>query len=152
MFGKKKEIETPIEVSAPVQEKPVFVPSQLTKIGPGVTLIGDFDTHDKIEIDGVLKGSIETDNDVYVSRRGKLEGIGHMKALIAEGLVDGDLDCSDIATITATGNMVGNLSAVKLQTEPGACFNGNLKLVNQRQAAAVPEAAPAADATPVAEQ
>ena len=123
MFGKKKEevVET--------QEVKAYVPSSRTYIGEGITLVGNFDTKDPIQIDGRLEGDINSTNNVAISEKGSMKGNGVMQVMDIAGTVEGDIKCFEVARIAATGTLSGGLATVRLQTEDGSTFDGKLSMI-----------------------
>ena len=141
MFGKKKEPEAPVvteEVKIP-EEKPMKVvekpvdpfsrPAPATKIGPGITMIGNFDTKDPVEIYGTLRGNIRSTNSVAISKNGALIGEAALDSMKVEGRIDGTVLCNTSAEFSGTGSMKGNLSTGTLKTQDGALFEGKLSML-----------------------
>ena len=146
MFGKKKEPEAPViteeeikkfEAPEPQPEvkpaKPVIPPAPATKIGAGITMIGNFDTKDPVEINGVLRGNIRSTNSVAIAQNGALIGEAAMDSLKVAGRIDGTVLCNQSAEFSSTGRMKGNLSTGTLKTSDGAVFEGRLNMLPPRK-------------------
>lgn len=160
MFGRKKEPEPPVineeelkkfqePVSEPEPVKPVFKPAPTTKIGEGITMIGNFDTKDPVEIKGTLRGNIRSTSSVAISEHGALIGEAALDSMKVEGRIDGTVLCNQSAEFSSTGSMKGNLSTGTLKTADGAVFEGKLNMLPPRKEAPAkkaPEAAPQAKA------
>lgn len=153
MFGKKKEQPAPIviENNKPAEEpvvpeipaepeKPVFVPAAKTTIGKGITMVGNFDTKDPVEINGIVRGNIRSTSSLEISENGSLYGEAALSSMTIRGRVDGSVLCSNSAEFTSTGSMKGNLSTGTLKTADGAVFEGKLNMLPKKPAPKAPEA------------
>ena len=165
MFGRRKEPDPPViteeeakkfeapEEKAPEPVKPVFTPAASTKIGEGITMIGNFDTKDPVEINGTLRGNIRSTNSVAITKNGSLIGEAALDSMKVDGRIDGTVLCNASAVFTSTGSMKGNLSTGTLRTDDGAVFEGKLNMLPPKKAAAKPaETKPAAEAPKPAEE
>lgn len=143
MFGKKKEPEAPVkaaeekieaveEVKEPV--KPAFVPAATTKIGAGITMVGNFDTKDPVEINGIVRGNIKSSSSVSIAKDGALIGEAALDSMNVAGRIDGTVLCAQDAIFTATGSMRGNLSTGTLRTDAGSNFEGKLNMIPRKPA------------------
>ena len=110
------------------EEKPAFSPMYQTKIGKGITFYGDFEAKDPIEINGNVEGSIDSSNTVSVSETGVYHGVARMKEFQVAGVVDGNIDCSDISSFTATSKMSGRLTTARLRTDDGADMEADIRI------------------------
>jgi len=135
MFGRKK-YEEPEEVviqkPEPVKEEPKFVPSRVTTIGKDVTLVGDFVTSDTLEIKGTLKGNIISDVKVHVAQGGILNGDAKASDILVDGDVDGTIIINNVAEISNTGSMQGNLETKTFVTNRESHFEGRLSIIPDR--------------------
>lgn len=156
MFGKKKEPEAPVKVveekiEEPVvkkaPEKPRFVPAPATKIGEGITMVGNFDTKDPVEIKGIVRGNIKSTSSVSIARNGALIGEAALDSMNVEGRIDGTVLCASDAVFASTGSMKGNLSTGTLRTDAGSNFEGKLNMIPKK-----PKPAPAPAPAPKAEE
>ncbi len=156
IFGWKKEPDPPViteeeakkfvepdVIKEPEPVKPVFTPAAATKIGEGITMIGNFDTKDPVEINGTLRGNIRSTSSVAISKNGSLIGEAALDSMKVDGRIDGTVLCNASAVFTSTGSMKGNLSTGTLKTDDGAVFEGKLNMLPPKKAAA-PKPAPAA--------
>ncbi len=163
MFGRKKEPEAPVKevaekIEAVVEEKPAeppkpaFVPAPATRIGEGITMVGNFDTKDPVEIRGIVRGNIKSSSSVSIAKNGALIGEAALDSMKVEGRIDGTVLCAQDAVFTSTGSMKGNLSTGTLRTDAGSNFEGKLNMIPKKPAAkpAALAEAPAANAAPTA--
>ena len=141
MFGRKRTEEPVPVVEKPVEPKaPSFVPSRVTTIGKGVTLIGDFITSDTLEIKGTLKGDIVSESKIHIAEGGFLNGDAKASDVLVDGEIDGTLIISNVAEISDTGSLKGALDVKTLITNPGSHFDGRLTITPERMKA--PEEVP----------
>ena len=140
MFGRKKEPEAPVKevaekIEAVVEEKPAeppkpaFVPAPATRIGEGITMVGNFDTKDPVEIRGIVRGNIKSSSSVSIAKNGALIGEAALDSMEVEGRIDGTVLCAQDAVFTSTGSMKGNLSTGTLRTDAGSNFEGKLNMI-----------------------
>ena len=127
MFGKKKE-----EVA------PAIMAADVTVIGEGTQVTGDFTTTEPISIYGKLEGNIESSSSVFVAENGVMCGNGVMQVLDVKGSVEGDIKCLEVAKIAESGKVSGSLATVRLQTEDGSTFDGKLSMI-KKESEAKPE-------------
>ncbi len=129
MFGRKK-AEPVVEPFVEEKEKEieVFTPSAVTKIGPGITMVGNFETSDMIELNGTIRGNVLSDKRITISEAGRLEGNGRMESLISSGFVNGTIECRNLTHLTSTGKLDGNLMTQTLTTDDGSELTGTLHL------------------------
>ena len=147
MFGKKKEPEAPVKaveekieevVVEKAPEKPVFKPAPTTRIGEGITMVGNFDTKDPVEIRGIVRGNIKSTSSVSIAKNGALIGEAALDSMNVEGRIDGTVLCASDAVFSSTGSMKGNLSTGTLRTDAGSNFEGKLNMIPKK-----PKPAPA---------
>ena len=150
MFGRRREPDPPEiteeevkkfeapEVKKPEPVKPAFTPAAATKIGEGITMIGNFDTKDPVEINGTLRGNIRSTSSVAISKNGSLIGEAALDSMKVDGRIDGTVLCNASAVFTSTGSMKGNLSTGTLRTDAGSNFEGKLNMIPKK-----PKPAPA---------
>ena len=96
-----------------------------TIIGEGVTINNDgmFGVGD-IKVAGVLFNDIEVDGLLIVQDSGTIRGNVKAASVVVEGYVEGDIVCSNVIHITATGKVVGDLRCLTLTIDEGASFSG----------------------------
>lgn len=98
-------------------------------IANGTQLEGNIVTNGDIRVDGIVKGNIVSKAKVIVGREGRVEGNITCSNIEIEGQVNAEsLSVSNLISLKATANMVGNIVAGKIAIEPGAEFSGNCKM------------------------
>lgn len=112
-------------------------------IANGTQLEGNIVTNGDIRVDGIVKGHIVSKAKVIVGREGRVEGNITCSNIEIEGHVNAEsLNVSNLISLKATANLLGNIAAGKIAIEPGAEFSGNCKMHSTKTAA------PAAPAQP----
>ncbi|RYZ28559.1 MAG: polymer-forming cytoskeletal protein [Chitinophagaceae bacterium] len=113
MFNKEKATTT---------EK--FVSNSATLISQGTVLQGDLKSEADLRIDGTNHGNVTSTAKIIVGPTGFVEG--HIQGLQADitGKVVGNISVKELAQLRAKADVKGNITAVSLQIESGAAFNG----------------------------
>lgn len=102
-------------------------------IANGTQLEGNVVTNGDIRVDGIVKGHIVSKAKVIVGREGRVEGNITCSNIEIEGHVNAEsLNVSNLISLKATANLLGNIAAGKIAIEPGAEFSGNCKMRNNR--------------------
>lgn len=113
-----------------------FGASAVNVIAQGTQLQGNMLTASDCRIDGALRGNIESKAKIIVGRSGIVEGNIKCANIEVEGTVKAEsLLVSELISLKATANVIGNIETGKIAIEPGAEFSGNCKMRNNRPAA-----------------
>ena len=95
-----------------------------TLISAGTVLKGDLKSETDLRIDGTIHGNVSSGAKIIVGPDGFVEGkVQGVQADIA-GKVTGDINVKDLASLRAKSDVKGNITALSLQIEAGAVFNG----------------------------
>jgi cytoskeletal protein CcmA (bactofilin family) len=94
-------------------------------IGEGSEFKGEFKINGLLRIDGMFKGTIETEGKVLVGRTG--EAITDIKAMVVVigGVVRGNIFAGERVTLLSTGHVKGTIITPSLIMEDGVIFEGN---------------------------
>ena len=113
MFNKEKSTTT---------EK--FVSNSATLISQGTVLQGDLKSEADLRIDGTIHGNVTSSAKIIVGPTGFVEG--HIQGLQADitGKDIGNITVKELAQLRTKADVKGNITAVSLQIESGAAFNG----------------------------
>lgn len=102
-------------------------------IANGTQLEGNIITNGDCRIDGIVKGNVISKAKVIIGQNGRVEGNITCANIDIEGKVKAEsLNVSDLVSLKATANMMGNIATGKIAIEPGAEFSGNCKMHNQK--------------------
>lgn len=120
-----------------------FSGSAVNVIAQGTQLQGNMVTASDCRIDGILRGNIESKAKIIVGRSGTVEGNIKCNNIEIEGNVKVEsLIVTELVSLKATANLIGNIETGKIAIEPGAEFSGNCKMRNMRAAAPQPASQP----------
>lgn len=109
--------------------------SVVNVIANGTQLEGNIVTNGDIRIDGIVKGNVISKAKVIVGRDGRVEGNITCANIEVEGHVNAEaLNVSNLISLKANANLVGNITAGKIAIEPGAEFSGNCKMHSAKPA------------------
>lgn len=109
--------------------------SAVNVIANGTQLEGNIVTNGDIRIDGIVKGNVISKAKVIVGRGGRVEGNVTCANIEIEGQVAAEsLNVSNLISLKATANLIGNITAGKIAIEPGAEFSGNCKMHSTKPA------------------
>ncbi|GAA4748710.1 hypothetical protein GCM10023229_31620 [Flavisolibacter ginsenosidimutans] len=113
MFSKDKNTST---------EK--FISNSATLISAGTVLQGDLASETDLRIDGTIRGNVTSKAKVIVGPDGFVEGTVQGSQADIAGKVVGNINVKDLAALRVKSNVQGNITALSLQIENGAVFNG----------------------------
>lgn len=95
-----------------------------TLISAGTTLNGDIISDNDLRVDGTIKGNIKCSSKIIIGPTGFVDG--HIESVNADitGKVQGNVVVKEFLQLRGESKVIGNLTAVKLQVDPTATFNG----------------------------
>jgi cytoskeletal protein CcmA (bactofilin family) len=96
--------------------------------GAGTTINGDINSNGDIKISGTLTGNISTKGRVIIGETGKIKGEISCKNADILGLVEGSLFVTELLSLKASANVVGDITIGRISIEPGCKFNGSCKM------------------------
>jgi cytoskeletal protein CcmA (bactofilin family) len=101
-----------------------FVSNSATLISAGTILKGDLKSEADLRIDGTIHGNVISTAKIIVGPTGFVEG--HIQGLQADitGKVVGNIAAKELVQLRTKSTVQGNITAVSLQIESGAAFNG----------------------------
>ncbi len=134
MFGSKKLNESNIK-----SDKIPFG-SDFSIIGENMTIKGDITSNGNIRVDGRIEGSVTTKSKLILGVKGSIVGNASAKTADIEGVVDGELEISELLTFKSTSVMHGEVRVGNISIEQGAKFDAICKYngLNKSQDKEVP--------------
>jgi cytoskeletal protein CcmA (bactofilin family) len=96
--------------------------------GAGTTINGDINSNGDIKISGILTGNISTKGRVIIGETGKIKGEISCKNADILGLVEGSLFVTELLSLKASANVIGDITIGRISIEPGCKFNGSCKM------------------------
>src|SRR4030042_2691150 len=93
-------------------------------IGADVTITGNMKSGDNIQVNGNVKGKIETKSDVLVGETAVIDGSIRAKNVIVTGKIKGNIEVSEDLEIAPTGKIFGDVVTKNLIIKKGSIFVG----------------------------
>ena len=103
-------------------------PAGKTLIGNSVTIRGDITSEENLQIEGIVDGSIETNNDVVVGLEGRVNATIRAANIVIQGRVIGDVSASNRVELAPSALLQGNIRAPKLSIAETAKFKGSVDM------------------------
>tara|TARA_B100000401_G_scaffold81647_1_gene51485 strand:- start:764 stop:1177 length:414 start_codon:yes stop_codon:yes gene_type:complete len=100
----------------------------INMIGAGTTITGDIVSKGDIRVDGVLKGSINTQGKVVLGQEGTIEGDVVCINADVSGTINAKITVSQLLSLKSSANLNGDIVTNKLSIEPGATFTGSCSM------------------------
>ncbi len=98
-------------------------------IGPRIKINGDIAGEENLVIEGHVDGSVHlAQYRVDIGQSGTVKANIEAKVVKVDGSVQGDIVASEMATISRTGNVRGNIKAPRMTLEDGAKFKGSIDM------------------------
>lgn len=99
-----------------------------TIIGPSVKVKGEFNGQGDIIVEGVLEGTLKTNNRLRIGEKAKIKANVEAKDASISGEVVGNIKIKGYLELTANAKIVGDVEATTLSVEKGAAINGRLQM------------------------
>ncbi len=112
----------------PVQPTIVKSPDGSTTIGKDLTFDGTVKGSGSIRVEGVVKGTLEVQNEVIIGSGGIVEGDIKADLVTVEGKLDGNVEARQKISINKTGSMKGNIIAPRVVVASGAVYKGKIDM------------------------
>ncbi len=133
MFGNKK--IDPVQSKGNNSMSPGNV--ALNSLVKGTLIEGTVSSESDIRIDGNLKGTLICKAKVILGPSGVIEGEIKCVSAVIEGKFKGTLYVEELLQIRETADVTGDVYTNKLNVQPGANFNGAVKMANEAPKAKV---------------
>jgi cytoskeletal protein CcmA (bactofilin family) len=85
-----------------------------------------------LRVEGEYHGEVYIDGDLILEKSGYINGNVNVKAAYIYGAITGNVKCSDLLHITATGKLTGDIECEAILMDEGAVFMGHCKM-NERE-------------------
>ena len=108
------------------RDKPVT-----TIIGQDVCLEGTLISKEGLRIDGSLKGRIECESTLIVSKTAKIQADIVSNDVFVAGEVRGTITGKNVVEVSNGGRIIGDITTANLVMEPGAFFEGKCNMNGQ---------------------
>lgn len=107
------------------------ISNTLNIVGFGSEIKGEVTTSGDIRIDGTLQGNITVKGKIVIGETGRIVGNVTCKQCDIIGYVEGNIAVSDLLSLKASCNVLGDMVCSKLSIEPGAKFTGKCDMNQQ---------------------
>jgi len=97
-------------------------------VGAGTIITGDVNSKGDVRIDGVVKGSINTEGKVVLGKEGIVEGDVVCVNADISGIINAKITVSQLLSLKSTAKLNGDITTNKLSIEPGASFTGSCSM------------------------
>ena len=94
----------------------------------GTEIIGDINSQGDLRLDGFLKGSLNIKGRVVIGKTGKVVGTINCKNAEINGNVEGQINVSELLSLTETAIVRGDIVINKLMIQPGCKFTGTCSM------------------------
>ena len=99
-----------------------------TIIGEGSVFRGTFKLNNSIEIKGTFSGNIKSNEDITITRTGKVKTNIKARNVIVAGELEGNIDALSSVTIHETGKVKGDIVSPNLKIDNGAVTYGKVSI------------------------
>ena len=106
-------------------------PTSHNTINAGTEILGDIISNGDIRLDGVLTGNINAKGKLVVGESGKVKGVINCRNADIFGLVEGKLNVSELLSLKANSQILGDMVTNRLAIEPGCKFTGNCNMIDE---------------------
>lgn len=109
----------------------------LNLVGTATVINGEIISKGDIRIDGTVTGNIKSEGKIVVGNSGKIEGDIFCKNADFSGKIKGKADVTELLTLKASSQFIGDIITDKLAIEPGARFSGTCSMEKNADASKV---------------
>lgn len=109
----------------------------LNLVGTATVINGEIISKGDIRIDGTVTGTIKSEGKIVVGNSGKIEGDIFCKNADFSGKIKGKADVTELLTLKASSQFIGDIITDKLAIEPGARFSGTCSMEKNADASKV---------------
>lgn len=132
----RRDSETDDPPGTAIRERPVGPPtatgpqsrSRHTFIAPGTEMIGEITGATDVTLEGDLQGEVRIDGTVRVGPEGRVRGALEARVVEIGGRVKGDVRGRERIVLDASAELLGDLSAPRVEIHEGAFFKGAVEM------------------------
>jgi cytoskeletal protein CcmA (bactofilin family) len=101
----------------------------MTRIGPSLVIVGEFESHEETTIDGRVDGHVHVKGAfLTITPRGTVKADIRGVRVYVQGQVKGGISATERIELGATARVEGALSADQVVIEEGARFDGGIDM------------------------
>ena len=102
--------------------------SEMAHIGKSVLIKGELSGSEDLYLDGEVEGTIELrECNFTVGPNGRVRGNVHVKSVIVQGKIEGDIAASQRVELRNSASVIGDIATERILIEEGAVFKGKLE-------------------------
>jgi cytoskeletal protein CcmA (bactofilin family) len=102
--------------------------SRVPVLGKTLLFRGELTAEEDVILQGRVEGSIRHARNLIIGTEGSVLGDVYASHLTVEGLMEGDLHCTEAVIVRATAQVRGNIFAPRVGIMEGAMFNGRVEM------------------------
>lgn len=102
--------------------------SDKTVIGASVTIEGEIESDDGLQLFGRVTGKVRCEQEVVVEGGAEVEAEVSADAVTVAGSLTGNTEAKSRIEITADGRMTGDIRAPRILIADGAQYKGNIDM------------------------
>lgn len=103
-------------------------------IGASIKIKGEISGEENLQIDGQVDGQVHLNNhDLTIGDTGSVNADLTAKTIKIHGMVNGDIQGSEMVVVSKTGKVKGNIIAPRVTLEDGAQFKGSIDMSPDEQ-------------------
>jgi cytoskeletal protein CcmA (bactofilin family) len=102
-------------------------------LSSGVSITGSVKFRNQLQIDGEVKGTIESPGTLTIGRHAHIRGEIRTKSVIVQGTVEGNIFAAERCELQAGCTLRGDIEAPRLVVDEHATFLGSAKIATQKQ-------------------
>jgi cytoskeletal protein CcmA (bactofilin family) len=138
MFTSNRKPEPVTPASEPA--KPSVTPAQSMSAGQlggilssGVSITGSVKFRNQLQIDGEVKGTIESAGTLTIGKHAHIRGEIRTKSVIVQGTVEGNIFAAERCELQAGCTLRGDIEAPRLVVDENATFLGSAKIATPKR-------------------
>ncbi|PYL17078.1 MAG: hypothetical protein DMF46_01250 [Verrucomicrobia bacterium] len=138
MFTSNRKPEPVTPASEPA--KPSVTPAQSMSAGQpgavlssGVSITGSVKFRNQLQIDGEVKGTIESAGTLTIGKHAHIRGEIRTKSVVVQGTVEGNIFAAERCELQAGCTLRGDIEAPRLVVDENAAFLGSAKIATQKR-------------------
>ncbi len=131
MFGNKKSKPYLPSASQPVD----------TLISQHCTIEGNLVTQNSVKVDGRIHGNLQATGQAIIGESGVVQGDVHSADLLVFGRLEGNVHAKCVQ-LKPTARILGDIETETLEVEPGAHYQGAVKMAGGADRLPAPQAMP----------
>jgi len=102
-------------------------------LSSGVSITGSVKFRNQLQIDGEVKGTIESAGTLTIGKHAHIRGEIRTKSVVVQGTVEGNIFAAERCELQAGCTLRGDIEAPRLVVDENAAFLGSAKIATQKR-------------------